>query len=172
MTQAYLKRHHPDWTFICPNLPSYPNQALTVLERLVSDFVPDDCGVIGSSLGGYWANILAERYGFRSVLVNPSVAPWTFAAARVGEVIKHYYSDEEVRLTGSDITFLKERKPEVNQKALYWLLAQEGDETLDYCDAVAKFDGCRQTVIPNGNHAFEDYESWLPKITQFLKSGA
>lgn len=47
-------------------------------------------------------------------------------------------------------------------------MVQTGDETLDYRLAADKYNGCQQLVEEGGNHTFEGYENWLPKIARFF----
>jgi predicted esterase YcpF (UPF0227 family) len=48
-------------------------------------------------------------------------------------------------------------------------LTQTGDEVLDYQAGVHFYSGCRQTIIEGGNHAFVDFEPWLPEIWRFAQ---
>ena len=46
----------------------------------------------------------------------------------------------------------------------YWLLAQTGDELLDYREAVALYAGAQQTIIEGGDHGFQNFEAHLPDL--------
>ena len=53
----------------------------------------------------------------------------------------------------------------------YWLLAEEGDEMLDYRQAVEKYVHSKQTVLPAGNHTFSRWHDYLdPVIAHFLQA--
>jgi hypothetical protein len=49
----------------------------------------------------------------------------------------------------------------------FWLLVEEGDETLDYRDAVRRYAGARQTVLPGGDHSFTRWNDYLDAIIDF-----
>ena len=49
-----------------------------------------------------------------------------------------------------------------------WLLQQEGDEVLDYRQAVEKYTDSKQTVEPNGDHSFIGFERFNADIIEFL----
>lgn len=173
-TQTWLQYHRPQWHYECPFLSSYPGETQAALNGLVSQLgEAEDVYVIGSSLGGFWASYLTERYGFRSVLVNPAVHPQRRFATLVGQKLANYHTHEPCILRQQDIDHLEAcDAPTINNLDLYWLMVQTGDETLDYRDAVSRFQGCRQTIEVGGDHGFTGYASWLPELIEFFEAPA
>ena len=49
----------------------------------------------------------------------------------------------------------------------YWLLAETGDEVLDYSHAVIKYAGARQTILEGGNHGFSRWKDYLDAVIDF-----
>jgi uncharacterized protein len=169
-TLAWLQRYRPEWHFECPFLSPHPSLALAALEDLVHVHHQDKIHLIGSSLGGFWATYLTEKYRIPSILINPAVSPQKRVAQLVGQTLKNYHTGEEFYLTQEDLEELAACDPkELQNTDLYWLMVQTGDATLDYRDAVAKYQGCRQTVEPDGNHSFEGYEFWINDIVAFFE---
>ena len=56
----------------------------------------------------------------------------------------------------------------ISEPSDFWLLQQTEDEVLDYRQAVAKFQGAKQTVEEGGDHSFVDFERYPQKIIEFL----
>ena len=50
----------------------------------------------------------------------------------------------------------------------FWVLLQEEDETLDYREAVDKYQKSKLTVEAGGDHSFQGYDRFLPGIMEFL----
>lgn len=169
-TQHWLEENRPDWVFECPYLSSYPAEALSKLEDV---FLRDEKPVyiLGSSLGGFWATLLTEKYQCKAVLVNPVVLPQKRFQEYVGVELKNYHTDDAYTLHDDDIDVLVncDQKNIINP-SLYWLMVQKGDQTLDYQLAVDKYKGSRQLVEEGGNHTFQDFEKWLPEIIQFYEN--
>lgn len=169
-THDWLQYHRPEWRFECPFLSSRPADARATLEALISQLGDDDVYLTGSSLGGFWATYLAERYGLPAVLINPAVSPQRRFTDLVGQPLKNYHTGQPFTLTQQDLAELEACDvANLRNTDLYWLLVQTGDETLDYRDAVKKYQGCRQTVEAGGSHAFDGYESWLGEIASFFE---
>ncbi len=157
-----------------PELPEEPRLALDVAETAIERARTESAvvGVLGSSMGGFYATVLAERYGVRSVLINPSVYPHL----RFGEFIQRAggdmvnpYTGRRFTLGERDVDALAAMLPEkLTQLEKYWLLVQTGDEVLDYRDAVAYYSGCKQTIEQGGDHQFQGFERYLPEIVQFF----
>ncbi|SMF62391.1 hypothetical protein SAMN02745866_04005 [Alteromonadaceae bacterium Bs31] len=168
-TQHWLADQIPSISFICPALSSYPEQAAMQLDRTLDALKSEKVYLIGSSLGGFWASWLIEtERAHKAVLINPAVEPQVLVESLIGQTVENYYNGESYKLQKSDAAFLKQCDLKVEKSAAYWLMVQQGDETLDYRKAVNKYHRCKQLVEKGGSHTFDNYQQWLPKIMQFL----
>lgn len=168
---AYLRAQELAIELRIPALPDNPAAALQAAEAAISAARASGhelIGVLGSSMGGFYATILAQRYGLRAVLINPAVQPQRFVAANLGRQ-RNPYTGIEFTLDHTDVEVLQRISPTLNRPELFWLLQQTGDEVLDYRDAVNFYTGCKQTVEAGGNHQFQDFERYLPDIVNFLQ---
>lgn len=166
----YLQDNETDISFHCPHLTPYPRQCQRELEALVEFLQPEPLWLMGSSLGGFWATWLAELHNLPAVLINPAVRPWAFMPDYLGVDLRSYHTDDSYRLEHRHIEQVRAADCDVIRRPEnYWLLVQTGDETLDYREAVTKYQGCRQLVEPGGSHAFEGFEQHLPAIVQFFR---
>jgi uncharacterized protein len=154
-----------------PSLPEEPARALAAAEQaLLAQRALNNgpVALIGSSMGGFYATILAQRYNLRAVLINPSVAP----QRRIHEYFgaqQNPYSGRRFVLDASDADELAKMAPRpCHTPDNFWLLVQRGDEVLDYREAVQFYAGCKQTVEPGGDHQFQGFERYLPDAIDFL----
>src|SRR5688572_25189426 len=124
-----------------PELSHRPIEAMRELESLVA--AHPDSALIGSSLGGYYATWLAEKYELRAVLVNPAMRPYELLAKYVGWQT-NLYTNARYELTHSDIEALRALEVDRITPERYLLMVQTGDEVLDYRAAVERYRGARQ----------------------------
>jgi predicted esterase YcpF (UPF0227 family) len=152
-----------------PALSHWPSVAMQQLETIVQQH--DELLLIGSSLGGFYATNLSERYSHvKAVLVNPAVAPHHLLGALLGPQ-KNFYSGEEYELTLEHMAQLERLYyPQLSYPERLLLMQQEGDETLDYREAVSYYKESSQIVQPGGHHGFENFESMLPTIFAFAEN--
>ncbi len=171
LTARWLEAERPDIQFVCPALSSYPAQAQATLREQCEALDGAPLWLIGSSLGGFWASWMIEAgLAERAVLVNPAVSPHQRFRSYLGRELRSYYTEESFTLTEADMRTLAESESEtLTEPERYWLLAQKGDEVLDYRDAELRYTNCRQTLLEGGSHAFEDYLNWMPEIIRFLE---
>ncbi len=167
--QHWCKVHRPDIKLVVPRLACYPAAVVTQLITLVNAYRGNyRIGLVGSSLGGYFSTWLHSKYGFSAVLVNPAVKPY--------ELLVDYLGPQQNPYTGEQYLLKSYHMDELstlNTKFIYhpeslWLLQQTGDEVLDYRQAVAKYQGCKQTIEAGGSHAFIGFERYFAEIIQFL----
>lgn len=163
--QAWAARH-PGVRVQVPALPVDPCAALEQLEGIVRTSATPP-GLIGSSLGGFYANILAARHGLRAVLLNPAVHPHQLLRAYVGMQENHHTGvASEVKPEHFDFLERIEVKPPHPERLR--VLLETGDETLDYRLAVRFYDGCGLDITEGGSHAYEGFADRLPGIIAFL----
>lgn len=167
-TLSYMRLHHPDIGFELPQLASYPRQAIEQLQALVDKHQGKRLGFIGSSLGGYLATYLSEKYNARAVLINPAVKPYELLTDYLGQHVNPY-TQERFFLEAIHTEQLRELDSEsLKQAENYWVLLQTDDETLDYRLAAEKYKHSKLTIEQGGNHSFQGFERFLPDILSFL----
>jgi predicted esterase YcpF (UPF0227 family) len=112
---------------ICPQLPASPQAAMALVLTLAGRHAargPDGLAIIGSSLGGFYATWLAERFGCRAALVNPAVDPLANLEKHVG-VTTAWHSDEPFEFKREYIDELAALKVDsITQPERYFLLAR------------------------------------------------
>ena len=159
--------------FVCPQLSPVPAEAAASVSRLI-EAADGPVTLIGSSLGGHYANFLAEKHGLNAVLINPAVpqgdilrgaVDYLDLAKFVGEHT-HFHSGEAFSFTEAHAAQLKAQvsRPTPGR---YWLLLETGDEVLDYRQAQDFYAGCRQTVLEGGDHGFASFAEFVPQIIEF-----
>lgn len=165
----YCAEHRPDIRLIIPQLPHFPAQAAGQLAQLIETYRDDyQIGLAGSSLGGYFCTWLHATYGLPAVLINPAVKPYELLVDYLG-VQTNPYTHESYTLHSSHIEELKAIDVDtLSCPDDIWVLLQTGDETLDYRQAVEKYQQAHLSIEPGGDHSFIDFERYPERIIQFL----
>ncbi|OGT71403.1 MAG: esterase YqiA [Gammaproteobacteria bacterium RIFCSPLOWO2_02_FULL_56_15] len=165
----WLAVHRPEIQYQCPFLTPYFGETRKRLEGLVTELLPEPVYLMGSSLGGFLATWLAEKYDLRAVLINPAVQPSVLDHGYTGVELKNFHTGDTYVLNGSHVSELHAADtPVIRRHDNYWLLVQTGDETLDYRLAVKKYNGCRQLIEQGGDHGFHDFARHIPEAVRFL----
>lgn len=166
--RAYANQHQIKEDILCPDLPHLPAEAISLLEGLLARYAVDRVKLIGSSLGGFYATVLAQRWDVRAVLLNPAVHPYRLLQVALGEQV-NYRHGERYQFTQQHLDALHALEPaeQLQRVDNIMLLVETGDQTLDYRDAVAYYDGCRQIVVPGGEHGFQSFTDHLSNILAF-----
>jgi predicted esterase YcpF (UPF0227 family) len=170
LKQRMQERGHRD-AFWCEQLPHVPARAIALIERVIADTAASarehPPTLVGSSLGGYYATFLAERHGLRAVVVNPAVVAPLDLKAWIGTQT-NLYTGEAFDFTPEHIEQLHALGTEaLSDPTRYWLLAEQGDEVLDYRHSVEKYRGARQTVLEGGDHGFSRWDDYLDEIIDY-----
>ncbi len=168
--QAYMKQMGYGDSIDIPAIPPAPADAVEVLQQHAENILRQfELSLVGSSLGGFYATWLAERYQCPAVLVNPAVKPHTLLRKYLGENT-NYYTDERWTLDESHIEQFRQLYVEqISEPERYLLLLQTGDQTLDYREALKEYEDCPSIVEQGGSHEFTGFERYLDKILSFCK---
>ena len=169
VTAVWMQRHRPDVHWWCPQVPPSPAHAMDALREGVAQWPLATTGVIGSSLGGFYATALAERLGCRAVLLNPAVDPARDLTKYVGEITA-WHSAERFFFRPEFIAELRAIAPvSLTRLQRYFAVIAKGDEVLSWTEMSERYAGCRVKLLEGGDHALSDYESaHLPEVVDFL----
>lgn len=166
---AWVAAYRPKLTWWCPQLPPSPREAIDTLLAGVERWPRDRMAVMGSSLGGFYATVLAERLGCPAVLVNPAVNPARDLARHIGDTTawhdptEHFYFrqeyvDELAALAPATLTRLQR----------YFAIIATGDEVLDWREMSAHYRGAHLRIVEGSDHALSDFDDYLPHVLDFL----
>lgn len=151
--------------FACPQLPASPAESIALVEGTLRPG-PADL-LVGSSLGGLHAIVLAARHGCRAALLNPAVAPADRLAAHVGRQ-EPWHGGEPFEFTPAHVDELRAlAPPALARPERCLLIAATGDELLDWREMVAFCRGARQVVIQGGDHGLSDFAEHVDTVLRF-----
>ena len=148
-----------------------PEAAMQAIEQALAGRDPRGVTFIGSSLGGFYATWLAERFNLRAVLVNPAVRPYDLLAGEVGRQT-NFHTGEAYNFTLEHVAELRELEVDAIDPQRYLLMVETGDEVLDYRHAVERYRGAQQLVIKGGDHGFSDFADYLDEVMEFCAAPA
>ncbi len=168
LMQEHLQQRRPDIRFVCPQIAATPAtawaQIAEICARLEGPFA-----VAGSSLGGFWATRVAELFGARAVVINPAVNPHILLRDYLGEQVNPY-TDERYLLTPTHMQELEALRVDAPSSLdRIWLLQQQGDEVLDYREALDYYRFARVSIQQGGDHSFVGFEHYCAQIIRFLQ---
>ena len=162
-----LCKHYGAGHVVSPDLPVAPLKAIELLQQLIEQ--NHFTLLVGSSLGGYYAEFLNARYGIPAVLINPATQPFKGLAGYVG-VNTNWCTNEPFEWRAEYLEQLKSMfRESPTMKAQFLVLLQTGDEVLDYRLAEQRYSQQRVIIEQGGNHRFENLQDYLPEIDRYIE---
>ena len=145
-------------------LKSHPKEAIQQLSNYIEDHKEQrKVHLIGSSLGGYYATFLSEKYNLKAAMINPAV--WAY------KIFKNDMGTNENLNTGEKyfiddlwVQSLQDIFIESITGKNYLVLLQTGDQTLNYKFAKQYFEGSNIIIDEGGSHSFENLELKIPEM--------
>ena len=151
----------------CPQLHASPQESMDMVRRHIDASKVDRLSVIGSSLGGFYTNYLAEQYGCKGIALNPAVRAGRELEPHVG-MMTAYDSEEPFDFRAEYIDELNRMQVEsITLPERYLLLAATGDELLDWREMAAFYPGAQQIIIQGSDHGIHNYSEYLDSVVGF-----
>jgi predicted esterase YcpF (UPF0227 family) len=164
---AWLAQQRPDVHWWCPQLPPSPAAAWALIEQGTAAWPLATAVVAGSSLGGFYATVVAERLGIRALVMNPAVNPARDLAQYIGEQTQFHAPDQHFFFRPEFIAeLLALTPPAITRPERYAALIAQGDELLDWREMVARYPGAALKLLDGGDHALSDFDDHLPFVLQ------
>ena len=155
-----------------PALHHRPARAIEQAAAACAAVGVEDLTLVGSSLGGFYATVMAERLGCRAALLNPAVHPHTHFERYLGAQ-ENLYTGERFVLTREHVEELRALDPPaITRPGRYWLFVETADEVLDYRDAVAYYAGALHEVVRGGDHTLVSFPEYIPEIVAWAMADA
>jgi predicted esterase YcpF (UPF0227 family) len=175
---GWLAQHRPQVQAWCPQLPPSPRAAIALLQQGTATW-PEGLGqpgaravVVGSSLGGFYATVMAEQRGWPALVLNPAVDPARDLAAHIGRQTSWHDPADSFYFRPEYVDELRVlTPPALTRPGRYAALIAQGDELLDWREMAARYAGCppaRLRVLPGSDHALSDFAHELPWVLQAL----
>lgn len=136
----------------------------------IADWPREGMAVLGSSLGGFYAHVLARQIGCPVVLLNPAVYPARDLTGYIGEHPAWHDPGQRIHFDAPFIDELHalEATPCRLQPPTLAVIAQ-GDEVLDWREMRAAYGYDEVRLIEGSDHAISDFDAHIPPILQFLQ---
>lgn len=171
---ALVRQQHPAVRWWCPQLPPSPKDAMQLvadgLLRWQQEPGFENLAVMGSSLGGFYATAVAERFGCRAVLLNPAVTPERSLSEYIGEQTSWHDASEHFFFEPRFVDELHALQAgALKAPENYLAIIAKGDEVLDWREMAARYAHAQLCLLEGGDHALSDFERHLPLIFDFLK---
>ena len=167
--RQWLAANRPELHWWCPQLPHSPAAALALIERGLSAWPAGRFAACGSSLGGFYATVVAERHGCPAVVMNPAVEPARDLAAHIGEQTAWHDPAEHFFFRPEFVDELRALAvPAVTRPERYLAIVAKGDELLDWREMSARYPGASLRLIEGSDHALSDFDHHIPHLLKFL----
>ena len=151
----------------CPQLLASPKESMDMVIKRIDQSQADRIVIIGSSLGGFYTNYLAEKYRCKGVVLNPAVYAARELEPHVG-MMTAYDSEEPFDFRAEYIDELNRMQIEsITLPERYLLLAATGDELLDWREMAAFYPGAQQIIIQGSDHGIANYSDYLDAVVRF-----
>jgi uncharacterized protein len=168
--RRWLAEHRPDVPWWCPQLPPSPRAAIALVRAGIGQWPVEQMAVLGSSLGGYYATVLAEELGCPAVLLNPAIDPARDLAAYIGEQRAFHDPEERFFFRAEYVDELRALTPAaITRPERYFAVIAKGDEVLDWREMTARYPGATIRLLEGSDHALSDFDDHLPHLLKFLK---
>ncbi len=162
--KAKILRQHFDPVYT-PSLSHIPALAVETLASFIQA-LPTPPLLIGSSLGGYYALYLSQRFHLPAVLINP-VTRFELPLHEVVGLNRHYYDGSRFEFTAQHLESLRHYETRHRNQNQVLLLLQLGDALIDQQKTLAWLPEAHTVIEQGGSHEYQDFASKMALIRDF-----
>lgn len=157
------------YEWYCPQLLASPKESIDMVVKHIDQSKADRIVIIGSSLGGFYTNYLAEKYQCKGIALNPAVYAARELEPHVG-MMTSYDSEEPFDFKAEYIDELRALQVNgITDSNRYFLIAAKGDELLDWKEMAAFYPDAKQLILEGSDHGISEYADHLPTVIEFIK---
>lgn len=117
----FCAKYFPQIKVVAPDLNRSPNESIALIQEIIAK--DPNTGLVGSSLGGFYGNILANLTGKKTVLLNPSV--------HSGTSLKRFFGEDFDGLPDDYIGHVTPDGWHISKKDIEWLVANRPEQSLN-----------------------------------------
>ena len=156
----------PSLGFSCFDISSNPelepHEIIKELEADINTAIESghNVGLVGHSIGGYYAAYVAEKYRLPAILINPLVK------AHDSLLLADMLEDRpELKIAQAQ---LQELETATSQPDSIMVMLQKGDLLQDYQQARDYYQDCNQIILNDGSHRFDNLAEWVQVMESFF----
>ncbi|HEX6721421.1 MAG TPA: YqiA/YcfP family alpha/beta fold hydrolase [Burkholderiaceae bacterium] len=170
LLHAWLRQHAPQVTWWCPQLPPSPRAAWELMREGTRGWPWHSMAALGSSLGGFYATVVAEAFGCPAVVLNPAIDPARDLVRYVGDQTAWHDPSQHFEFSAAYVDELRAMTPpRLADPSRYAAVIAKGDELLDWREMSQRYAGSRMRLLEGSDHALSDFDSHLPFVLDFLR---
>ena len=125
--------------------------------------------VMGSSMGGFYGQYLAQTYQKPLVMINPALRAAEILGQYQGAHV-HPKTQEAFAVDEGYLSELKALAREPDSSLATLMLLDEGDEVIPFQPSLSAYKSCAEILCyPGGSHAFDHLEEAWPSVLAFVK---
>lgn len=171
--REYLQKHHSQYELWVPDCNLPPRKLIEKIQPEINK----NTLLIGSSLGGFYAIILNALTQYPIIALNPAVYPHLLFKKRFfSENFDLLPNDYLVKETQYGLAVTKQMILDLEELSLLaikypknaLLIANKGDELLDYQIMENFFENADQLILEGGNHAMDNFSNCLNFIFDWI----
>ena len=165
-----VQRDHPAVHWWCPQLPPSPREAIALIRQGTANWPREGMAVVGSSLGGFYATLVALDTGCRAVLLNPAVNPARDLAKYIGEQTAWHNPEERFYFRPEYVDELRDLAGgTLPHPERVMAVISKGDEVLDWREMVGRYPGVNLKLLEGSDHAISDFDDHIDEVFAHLQ---
>jgi len=145
-----------------------------ILDFLTRQIVySDDLVLVGTSLGGFWAAVLAKHLKVPSVIINPCHNPYELLQKYVNVINTNYYTSITDVLSFETVETYEEHQLVTDTETFHYtpvVLLDMADEVINSYETQSILSGFRTVVFEGGSHRFDHMQEALLPIQEYINA--